>query len=119
MTTMQKMLKNKQIKISGVIMVMISLLSVYGSFSPVLSVNYAQAETNLILDGSFEDVIDKNWFVWKDSASLRDYSVFRSLSVPFGTGSYSAGLEATGEAESRWQAGIVTKSKFKVELSSN
>ena len=80
--------------------------------APIASVNLAQAAVsgsgvNLIKNGSFETDPYLNWGIWKGEGSARALNLYRSYDSAFGQGSYSAGIEAGGSAESRVSAGLV------------
>lgn len=99
--------------VSTAVMVLASLLNV--SFFNI-PVNQAQAATNLVKGGNFEDSINTNWNLWTNLDSARSYEFFRSYDAPFGgNGSYSAGVEATGNPEERWFAGLGNIKTFNVE----
>ena len=77
------------------LIVFIVLISLVFTNLPV-NLNTAQAATNLIQGGSFENNIESYWSLWQGEGQAREYELFRSFEVPFGYGSYSAGIEASG-----------------------
>jgi hypothetical protein len=98
--------------ISIMLMVLASMLNISVFNMPV---NQAQAATNLISGASFEDNMTSNWNLWKNVASTREYEFFRSYDTPFGNGTYSGAIEAKGNGEDRWFAGLSNTKKFNVE----
>lgn len=71
------------------------------------------ASVNLIKNPSFEQgSVTTYWEMWNNKPDTRTYTMYRSYEVPFGSGSYSAAIEATGPASSVDQAGIVTISNL-------
>lgn len=69
------------------------------------------AGENLIKNPSFEQGnVDTYWNLWNNNARERTYTMYRSYDVPFGTGSYSAVIEATGPADTLYNAGMGTNS---------
>lgn len=69
------------------------------------------ASGNLIKNPSFEQgSVDTYWVLWNNQEPRRTYTMFRSYDVPFGAGSYSAAIEATGNPTSLYDAGMVTNS---------
>lgn len=64
---------------------------------------------NLIKNPSFEQgSVDTYWYVWNSQPQSRTYTMYRSYDVPFGNGSYSAAIDATGPAGSLYDGGLVT-----------
>lgn len=78
----------------------------------VLPVSQAQAAgENLIKNPSFEQGnVDTYWYLWNNNPRERSYVIYKSYDVPFGTGSHSAVIEATGVIGSLYDAGMVTNS---------
>lgn len=69
------------------------------------------ASDNLIKNPSFEQGnVNTYWDLWNNKPEERTYTMYRSYEVPFGAGSYSAAINATGPVSNVDQAGIVTKS---------
>jgi hypothetical protein len=79
----------------------------------------AKAASNLIVNGSFETDMTTNWNIWKADTSSRTYELFRSYDVPFGAGTYSAAIQATGQAEDEFNASLNNKNKFTVDSTKN
>ncbi|MDA3840200.1 MAG: hypothetical protein PF572_03850 [Patescibacteria group bacterium] len=75
------------------------------SFFADTSVDYAQAYTNMLKEGSFETDINGYWTSWQNEASARVYDVYRSYESAFGFGSHSVAIRATsGAPEEAWTA---------------
>lgn len=67
------------------------------------------AGENLIKNPSFEQGnVDTYWSLWNNNDRERTYTMYRSYDVPFGTGSHSAVIEATGPTAPLYDAGMVT-----------
>jgi hypothetical protein len=91
------------------------LIFVFSLFNFDINSREAKAAPNLIRGGSFENIIDNDWAIWQNQDSVREYEFFRSYDSEFGLGSYSAAVSVTGDADERWDAGLVTKNSFAVE----
>ncbi|PLX21373.1 hypothetical protein C0584_02735 [Candidatus Parcubacteria bacterium] len=69
------------------------------------SVDSAQAYTNMLKEGSFENNIEGYWTNWQNDASTRVYDIYRSYESAFGFGSHSVAIRATsGAPEEGWTA---------------
>jgi len=80
------------------------------------------AAVNLITDGSFNQDINKNWFLWKGQNSNREYSLARGYQTPFGFGPYSMAITAKGASSNTiHDAGIVSieNNRFMVTAGKN
>jgi hypothetical protein len=76
------------------------------------------ASTNLIKNPSFETDVDKYWDTWSNSISTRVFTMTRSDDVPYGYGSYSAVINATGNPANRFDNGIITNELNPISLTS-
>ncbi len=76
------------------------------------------ASTNLIKNPSFETDVDKYWDTWSNPSSTRVFTMTRSDDVPYGYGSYSAVINATGNPMSRFDNGIITNELNPISLTS-
>lgn len=80
-------------------------------FTPEKSVAQATS-SNMLIGGDFEGNIDNYWTLWTASEATRKYTLSRaygSEDMPFGLGSYSALISATGSGDNHWQAGLSSK----------
>lgn len=113
------MKNGKKLKKVIVLLTFITLLS--SIFLIPLKNTAIAAITNLIKNPSFEQTIETNWSIWKETGSSRTYELFRSYDVPYAFGSYSAAIEAIGSPASRFSAGFVTKdaSSFNLDVNKN
>ena len=115
---MNKQMKNSKLSrsfIKGLIFVFVLSL-LFGNYP--LNVRYAEAATNLIKGYNFEDDINEHWGLWSDESSNRTYDFYRSYDAPFGSGSYSAVIDAGGNPESAFNSvlsGKISNNKFKIE----
>lgn len=105
-------MKNK--KVFTELLRVITLIAMVASFIPSTPLNFiwtkdaSAAAINLIADASFDQDINKNWFLWKSDTTPRKYSLVRAYETPFGYGPYSMSIEGVGSSAERSSAGIVS-----------
>ncbi len=100
--------KEKSIKPSVLIVLFGLIFQLISISIPTEAVRAATVSgVNLIKNGSFETDPYANWGIWKSAGATRTINLFRSLEPAFGQGSYSAGIEASGNPESRVSVGLV------------
>lgn len=115
------MQKNQKIKrflrIFTLIAVILSFLPWPTTVFPTVKSAKA-AVSNLIFDGSFNQDINKSWFLWSGENSSRKYVLARSYEAPFGFGPYSLAVTASGGNPSLYDAGItsVDANRFNVSI---
>lgn len=76
------------------------------------------AAINLITDPSFNQDINKTWFLWKGEAINRSYTLARGYDTPFGGEPYAMTIKAEGPSTGRQDAGIVSTDLNRFSVSS-
>ncbi len=113
---MNKNQKTKKfLRIFTLVAVVLSFLPLPTTIFPAVKSAEA-AVSNLIFDGSFNQDINKSWFLWSGENSSRNYVLARSYEAPFGFGPYSLSITASGGGPSMYDAGItsIDKNRFNV-----
>lgn len=78
------------------------------TLTPAFNLPVAQAASNLIKGGSFENEIETYWGTWQKEDSVRSYELYRAYDAAFGYGSYSAAIDAKGASEEAFSAMMVS-----------
>ena len=104
----------KKILVKSVVASLVFLLVAGTAYVP--GAPETSASANLVKEAGFEGDIFKSWGLWKNPDSSREFNFFRSYDAPFGNGSFSAAVSASGEAGAPFDAILSTieENKFSV-----